>query len=136
MATVDDYAIPQDVKLTQTHEFIRTDEDRARIGISHHAAEQLGDVVYVELPEIGQLIELGDTFGSIESVKAASDLYMPVTGEVVAVNTQLGSEPELINDDCYGDGWMIEVLVSKPEELNGLMGPKQYLKFLEESASG
>lgn len=134
MAT-EDYAIPADVKLSETHEFIRTYEDRARIGISHYAAEQLGDVVYVELPDIGQMIEKGETFGSVESVKAASDLYIPVTGEVVAINTQLNSEPELINDDCYGDGWMIEVVVAKPEELDSLMDPKQYLKFVEESGA-
>jgi glycine cleavage system H protein len=133
MATVDDYSIPSDIKLCQTHEYLKPDEDRARIGISHYAAEQLGDVVYVELPEIGQVIEQGETFGSIESVKAASDLYIPVTGEVVAINTQLSSEPELINDDCYGDGWMIEIAVAKPEEVQGLMTPQQYLKFLEES---
>lgn len=135
MATADDYSIPADTKLTETHEYIRTDEDRARVGISHFAAEQLGDVVYVELPEIGQVIEKGDTFGSIESVKAASDLYMPVSGEVVALNTQLTGEPELINDDCYGDGWMIEIAVSKPEEMSSLMDAKQYLKFVEESAA-
>jgi glycine cleavage system H protein len=135
MATVNDFSIPADTKLTETHEFIRADEDRARIGISHYAAEQLGDVVYVELPEIGQVIEKGETFGSIESVKAASDLYIPVTGEVVAVNTQLNSEPELINDDCYGDGWMIEITVSNPTEVESLMDAKQYLKFVEESAS-
>jgi glycine cleavage system H protein len=134
MAPAQDFSIPSDIKLCQTHEYIRADEDdRARVGISHYAAEQLGDVVYIELPELGQVIEAGETFGSIESVKAASDLYMPVTGEIVAVNTQLTSEPELINDDCYGDGWMIEIALSNKDELDSLMPPKQYVKFLEES---
>ena len=134
MAPAQDFSIPSDIKLCQTHEYIRADEDdRARVGISHYAAEQLGDVVYIELPELGQVIEAGETFGSIESVKAASDLYMPVTGEIVAVNTQLTSEPELINDDCYGDGWMIEIALSNKDELDSLMPPKHYVKFLEES---
>jgi glycine cleavage system H protein len=107
------------------------DEDRARVGISHFAAEQLGDIVYVELPELGQSLEKGESFGSIESVKAASDLYMPVSGEIVAVNTQIASEPELINDDCYNDGWLIEIVLTKSEELDGLLLPKDYLSFVE-----
>jgi glycine cleavage system H protein len=134
MATVDDYAIPTDIKLTETHEYIRADEDRARVGISHFAAEQLGDVVYIDLPELGTVLEKGETFGSIESVKAASDLYMPVTGEIVAVNTQVASEPQLVNDDCYGDGWLIEIVVSKPDELNGLMSSKEYATFVAENS--
>jgi glycine cleavage system H protein len=112
-------SIPAEARISETHEYILT--------------EQLGDIVYVELPEVGQVLDKGDTFGSIESVKAASDLYMPVSGEIIAVNTQLSSEMELINDDPYGDGWIIEVTLSKPEELDGLMESKQYVKFLEEA---
>ncbi len=128
----DSHIIPDNVKLTETHEYLRIDDDdRARVGISHFAAEQLGDIVFIELPEVGQRIEKGDTFGSIESVKAASDLYMPVSAEVVAVNTQLTEEPELINDNSYGDGWMIEISLTNPEEVNELMTPLQYSQIAQ-----
>ncbi|MBY0450501.1 MAG: glycine cleavage system protein GcvH [Cyanobacteria bacterium] len=128
----DSHIIPDNVKLTETHEYLRIDDDdRARVGISHFAAEQLGDIVFIELPEVGQRIEKGDTFGSIESVKAASDLYMPVSAEVVAVNTQLTEEPELINDNSYGDGWMIEISLSNPDEVNELMTPAQYSQIAQ-----
>lgn len=135
MAKPSDFDIPPGTLFTESHEYVLWDEgeDRARVGISHFAAEQLGDVVYVELPEIGESLEQGDTFGTIESVKAASDLYIPVSAEVLAVNTQLASEPELVNDNCYGDGWMIEVLLKNPDQLKTLMTAEQYLTFLEES---
>ncbi|MBX2860478.1 MAG: glycine cleavage system protein GcvH [Vampirovibrio sp.] len=135
MATVDTAVIPSDVKLIETHEYILPDEDRARIGISHFAAEQLGDIVYVDLPELGQELDKGETFGSIESVKAASDLYLPVGGKIMAVNTRLEDEPDLVNDDPYGDGWIIEISVAKPEEMQTLMAPADYTKFVEESDS-
>ncbi|MBK8190411.1 MAG: glycine cleavage system protein GcvH [Vampirovibrionales bacterium] len=127
--------IPEEARLIETHEYVLVfdEEDRARVGISHYAAEALGDVVYVELPEIGQTLAKGDSLGSIESVKAASDLYMPVSGEVVAVNSQLEDEPNLVNDDCYGDGWMLEIKLDRAEEIQALMTPEQYMKFLEES---
>lgn len=124
-------SIPPDIKLAETHEYIKSDEDRALIGISHYAAEQLGDIVFVELPELGQVIEKGETFGSIESVKAASDLYMPITGEVIGINTQLADEPNLVNDNPYGDGWMIEIAVTKPTEIDTLLSPDDYAKFIE-----
>ncbi len=127
--------IPEEARLLETHEYIIVEDDRARVGISHYAAEALGDVVFVELPDNGEEFEKGDTFGSIESVKAASDLYIPVSGEIVAINTALQEEPDLVNDDCYGDGWMIEVKLSKPDEVEELMTPEQYLKFLEEQES-
>ena len=127
-----DFAIPDDVILAESHEYVRMmDDDRARIGITDYAASQLGDIVFVELPEIGQSFEQGESFGSVESVKAQSDLYMPVAGEVIAVNSQLSEEPEMVNDDPYSGGWMLEVLLSKPDELKKLMEPDQYLKFVE-----
>lgn len=137
MAKPEDFDIPPGTLFTETHEYVLWDEgeDRARIGISHFAAEQLGDVVYVELPEVGESFEQGDTFGTIESVKAASDLYMPVSGEVLSVNTQLASEPELVNDNCYGDGWMLEVLLKNPAQLGELLTAEKYLAFVEESAN-
>jgi glycine cleavage system H protein len=137
MAKPQDFDIPPGTLFTETHEYVLwdEDEDRARIGISHFAAEQLGDIVYVELPEIGETFEQGDSFGTIESVKAASDLYIPVSGEILAVNTQLASEPELVNDNCYGDGWMIEIVLKDIDQLKGLMSPEKYLAFVEESAN-
>ncbi len=137
MAKPEDFDIPAGTLFTETHEYVLWDEgeDRARVGISHYAAEQLGDVVFVEMPGIGESFEQGDSFGTIESVKAASDLYIPVAGEVLAVNTQLTSEPELVNDNCYGDGWMLEILLKDAEQLKGLMSAERYLAFLEESAN-
>lgn len=137
MAKPEDFDIPAGALFTETHEYVLWDEgeDRARVGISHFASEQLGDIVYVELPEIGESFEQSDTFGSVESVKASSDLYLPVSGEVFAVNTQLASEAELVNDNCYGDGWMVEVLLKDPSQLDALMSPAKYLAFVEESAN-
>lgn len=132
---VAEYTMPDDVLLAETHEYIRLmDDDRARVGITEFAAGQLGDIVFVELPEIGQSFEQGESFGSIESVKAQSDLYLPVSGEIIAVNTQIGEEPEMVNDDPYNGGWMCEILISKPDELKKLLEPNAYLKFIEESS--
>jgi glycine cleavage system H protein len=137
MAKPQDFDIPPGALFTETHEYLLWDEgeDRARVGISHFAAEQMGDVVFVELPDIGESFEQSDSFGTIESVKAASDLYLPVSGEILSVNTQLSSEPELVNDNCYGDGWMVEILLKNPDQMSGLMSPEKYLAFIEESAS-
>ncbi len=132
MAT--EYIMPDDVLLAETHEYVRMmDDDRARIGITEFAAAQLGDVVFVELPDIGQSFEQGESFGSIESVKAQSDLYLPVAGEVIAINSQLSEEPQMVNDDPYNGGWMLEVLLSNPDDLKKLKDGKAYLKFIEES---
>jgi glycine cleavage system H protein len=132
---VAEYTMPDDVLLAETHEYIRMmDDDRARVGITEYAAGQLGDIVFVELPDIGQSFEKGESFGSIESVKAQSDLYLPVSGEVIAVNTQISEEPEMVNDDPYNGGWMLEILLSKPEELKTLLEPNAYLKFIEEGS--
>ncbi len=128
------FTMPEDVLLAETHEYVRmTDDDRARVGITEFAAAQLGDIVFVELPEIGQSFEKGESFGSIESVKAQSDLYMPVTGEIIAINPQLGEEPEMVNDDAFNGGWMLEIAVAKPEELDTLLSPSAYTKFVEEA---
>ncbi|MCE3236053.1 MAG: gcvH [Vampirovibrio sp.] len=132
---VAEYTMPDDVLLAESHEYIRMmDDDRARVGITEYAASQLGDIVFVELPDIGQSFEQGESFGSIESVKAQSDLYLPVSGEIIAVNSQLSEEPEMVNDDPYNGGWMLEILLSNPEELKKLMEPNAYLKFIEESS--
>lgn len=132
MAT--EYIMPDDILLAETHEYIRTmDDDRVRVGITEYAASQLGDIVFVELPDIGQSFDQGESFGSIESVKAQSDLYLPVAGEIIAVNSQLSEEPQMVNDDPYNGGWMLEILLSNPDDVKKLMEPKAYLKFIEES---
>lgn len=132
MAT--EYIMPDDILLAETHEYIRTmDDDRVRVGISEYAASQLGDIVFVELPDIGQTFDQGESFGSIESVKAQSDLYLPVAGEIIAVNSQLSEEPQMVNDDPYSGGWMLEILLSNPDDIKKLMEPNAYLKFIGES---
>ena len=116
---------PKELKYTQDHEWIRLGEDTGQIGITDYAQEQLGDVVYVELPEVGRVLAQGEQFGSVESVKAVSDLYCPVSGEVVEVNGALETQPELVNKDPHGN-WMIVVRLSKPDELNSLIDADAY----------
>jgi glycine cleavage system H protein len=117
---------PTDLKYTAEHEWIRLDGSRGRIGITAFAQDQLGDVVYVELPAVGTAIRQMAVFGVIDSVKASSDLYAPVTGTVTAVNASLAANPELVNSDPYGEGWMIEVDLATPSELDGLMDSAAY----------
>jgi glycine cleavage system H protein len=120
--------IPKDLLYTRSHEWARIEEDIALVGISHFAQEQLGDITFVELPEVGALVEQGEEMGSIESVKAASELYSPVSGEVVAVNEDLATAPERINEDPYAEGWLIKVkLSSDPAEL---MTAGEYESFI------
>ena len=119
-------AYPTELKYTAEHEWIKVDGDRARIGISDFAQDQLGDVVYVELPKVGAKVTQFAVFGVIDSVKASSDLYSPVTGEVVAINEALNDSPELVNKEPYGDGWMIEVRLADPAELGKLMDSATY----------
>jgi glycine cleavage system H protein len=121
-------SVPEGLLYTKEHEWIRQEGDVVVVGITHHAQDQLGDVVYVELPEVGASIEEGDTFGTVESVKAVSDLYAPVTGEVVAINEVLEDAPEYVKTDAYGEGWMIKVKVSG--ETEGLMSPADYQALL------
>lgn len=129
-----EYIMPDDILLAETHEYVRTmDDDRVRVGITEYAAAQLGDIVFVELPDIGQSFDQNESFGSIESVKAQSDLYLPVAGEIIAVNSQLSEEPQMVNDDPYNGGWMLEILLSNPDDLKKLMDAKSYLKFIEEA---
>ena len=116
---------PTELKYTKDHEWIRLGEDTGQIGITDYAQEQLGDVVYVELPEVGRVLAQGEQFGSVESVKAVSDLYCPVSGEVVEVNGALETQPELVNKDPHGN-WMIVVRLSKPDELNSLIDADAY----------
>ncbi|MFF3344756.1 glycine cleavage system protein GcvH [Streptomyces sp. NPDC002779] len=122
--------IPEDLKYTSEHEWVRTlSANKVRVGITEHAQKQLGDIVFVEFPAIDGQVVAGEAFGTLESVKAVSEVYMPVTGEVTARNDRLGEDPELINTDPYGDGWLIEVTLSTPST-DGLMTAKEYGAYL------
>lgn len=116
----------------RSHEWVRWDGDEIVCGITDYAQGSLSDVVYAELPEVGDVLETGDTFGIVESVKAASDLYMPVGGEISEVNEALEDAPELINQDPYGDGWMIRIVPSAPGEVDLLMTGEEYAAFVAE----
>jgi glycine cleavage system H protein len=122
--------LPEDLRYAEDHEWLRPSAAAARIGISDYAQDQLGDIVYVELPAVGRQLAKGEEFGTVESVKAVSSLYMPVGGEVTAVNAQLAEAPELVNSDPYGQGWMIEIRVADPAEVEALMDQAAYLKAL------
>jgi len=122
---------PQGLRYTRDHEWARADGKEVVIGVTDFAQDQLGDVVYVELPAVGASVASGDPFGSIEAVKAVADLNSPVTGKVVAVNEALADDPGLINRSCYGDGWMIRVQPASLSELDGLMDTAAYRKMVE-----
>ena len=123
--------LDQNAKYQDSHEWARQEGDLIVCGISDHAQESLSDVVYVEFPEIGDSFSQGDTFGVVESVKAASDLYIPLGGEIVEVNEALEDEPELVNSDPYGAGWMIKFKPSNPGEWDSLLSPDDYQKIAE-----
>jgi glycine cleavage system H protein len=118
-------------KYQDTHEWARQEGDLIVCGITDHAQDSLSDVVYVELPEVGAVMEQGDIFGVVESVKAASDLYIPMSGEIVDVNDKLEDEPELVNEDAYGQGWMIKFKPSEPSQWDGLLTGEGYQKAVE-----
>ena len=122
--------IPEGLHYTKEHEWIKVEGERGRVGITHFAQSQLGDVVFVELPKVGRRLRQMETFGVVESVKAVSDLYCPLTGEVLEVNSVLESKPEQINADPYGQGWMIVVKIANPKELGNLMGAEKYKAYL------
>ncbi|MCD6273459.1 MAG: glycine cleavage system protein GcvH [Deltaproteobacteria bacterium] len=131
MKDIDELNIPDHIKYGDTHEWAELKGDMVKIGISDYAQDQLGDIVFVELPEVGTSFSRGDEFGTVESVKAVSELYMPVGGEVSAVNAALGDAPELVNNDPYNAGWMIEIKLINKEELTDLMDKTAYLKMLK-----
>lgn len=122
---------PEELKYTEEHEWVLIEDDIATIGITDFAQEQLGDVVFVELPDVGDELEAGKTFGVVESVKAVSDVYAPISGEVVEINDELPEEPELINNSPYEDGWMVKIRLSNPEEVDELMDASVYQDRLE-----
>ncbi len=119
-------------KYAKTHEWVEVEDGKGRIGITDFAQKELGDVVFVELPEIGDEVKKGESFGTIESVKAASDLYAPVSGKVVEVNNAVVDKPQIVNEDPEGKGWMIVVEMSDPSELDDLMTEEEYKESIEE----
>ncbi|GAA5078238.1 glycine cleavage system protein GcvH [Lysobacter panacisoli] len=125
--------IPGDLKFMKSHEWARVDGDgKVTVGISDHAQGLLGDLVYVELPNVGERVEAGNACAVVESVKAASDVYSPVSGKVVAVNSALTDKPETINEDAYGEGWIFTVEIDDADQLNELLAPDDYSELLEE----
>jgi glycine cleavage system H protein len=122
---------PGDRRYTKDHEWIKVKDDRGAVGITDYAQKQLGDVVFLELPEVGRNIKANETFGTVESVKAVSELYCPVSGEVVEVNTALAAKPERINEDPHGEAWMIVLRIQNPAEVDGLLDAAGYQAFVE-----
>lgn len=124
--------IPAELKYSKDHEWVKVEGDRVTIGITDFAQESLGDIVFVELPSVGDTVEAEETFGVVESVKTASDLYAPVSGEVVEVNDEPVDSPEAVNQDPYGKGWMIVLEISDPSQLDNLMSADEYKAMVEE----
>ncbi|NLM96718.1 MAG: glycine cleavage system protein GcvH [Halanaerobiaceae bacterium] len=124
--------LPKDLFYTENHEWLAVDGDEATIGITEYAQEEMGDVVFVELPEVGEEFEQFDSFGVVESVKAVADVYIPVGGKVIAINEELFDQPELINEEPYDGGWLIKIKITDEDELESLMNHEEYERFLEE----
>ena len=122
--------VPDNLRYTKDHEWIRVDGDVATVGITDHAQQELGDIVFVELPKVGAQLEQSASFGSVESVKAVSDIYSPVAGEVAEINGALADAPEKVNADPYGDGWIMKLRVRDAGQLAGLMSASQYTEYV------
>jgi glycine cleavage system H protein len=122
--------LPADRKYTQEHEWIMVDAGNGTVGVTEFAAHELGDIVFVELPSVGSTFRQGDTVGTIESVKAVADLYLPVSGEIVAVNDAVAASPELLNSDPFGQGWLVKVKLAQPAELDALLDAAAYGELL------
>ncbi|MDH5715676.1 MAG: glycine cleavage system protein GcvH [Candidatus Aminicenantes bacterium] len=125
---------PEDCLYTKEHEWIKVKGNIGVIGITDYAQESLGDIVFIDLPEVGEKYDAGDPFGTVESVKAVSDIYTPVTGEVVEVNERLKEGPEKLNEDPYGEAWLIKIKVASPQELDGLLKAEEYAEYIKEEA--
>ena len=131
MKEISELNLPDDMRYTEDHEWARLEGESVRIGISDYAQDQLGDIVFVELPQVGDTYEKGKEFGTVESVKAVAELYMPIGGEVLATNTVLEDSPDLLNENPYNDGWMIEIKPSDPTEFDELMAKDAYIEMLK-----
>ena len=134
MKSIDELNLPEDCRYTQDHEWARVDGDKVRLGISDYAQDQLGDIVFLELPQVGDVFKKGEVLGTVESVKAVSELYMPVGGEVIAVNSTLEDSPQLVNKRPYEEGWMVDVKPIDPTEMDALLTRQAYLEMLGKGA--
>lgn len=131
MKEIEELNLPEDVRYTQDHEWARLENGEIRVGIDDYAQDQLGEVVYVELPQVGEPFEKGAEFGTVESVKAVAELYMPVGGEILAVNDALADSPELVNSSPYADGWMLKIKPADPGDWDALMSREEYIESLK-----
>ncbi|WP_300458258.1 glycine cleavage system protein GcvH [Desulfobacula sp.] len=131
MKEMKDLNLPDDVKYTKDHEWAKLSGDIVTIGINDYAQDQLGEIVFVELPEVGDEFDQGDEFGSVESVKAVSEIYLPIAGEIVEINAALEDAPELVNDSCYDTGWLIKLTPSDISQMDTLMDKTAYLDMLK-----
>jgi glycine cleavage system H protein len=131
MKEINELVLPEGLRYTQDHEWAETTEEGIRCGISDYAQNQLGDIVFVELPQVGDTLGKGEEFGTVESVKAVAELYMPVGGEIIAVNTELEDSPQLVNQNPYGKGWMVVIKPGHPGELESLMPQETYKQTIE-----
>ena len=132
MKEIDELKFSDDLHYSEDHEWVSVEGDTAKIGISDYAQDQLGDIVFVELPNVGDSFQKGDEFGTVESVKAVSELYMPISGEVTAINNALEDSPELVNTQPFDDGWMVAVKITDASELDALMSKDDYYKMIKE----
>jgi glycine cleavage system H protein len=128
-----DETYPQELKYFSEHDWVRVEGDEAVFGITWFAQDALGEIVYADLPSTGESVQAGSTYGELESVKAVSEIYAPLSGEVVDANARLEDEPQVVNEDPYGEGWLIRVRLSAPDELDGLMDADAYKAFLDEA---
>lgn len=135
MKEINELDLPDNLRYTENHVWALLDGEKVRVGITDYAQDQLGDIVFIDLPQVGDSFEKGKEFGAVESVKAMNDLYMPVSGEILAVNPELENSPEIVNQSPYSDGWMIEIKPDDPGEVDSLMKRDGYLKVLEEIAA-
>ncbi len=131
MKEIADLNLPGDVKYTKDHEWAQKTDGNVKMGIDDYAQDQLGEIVFVEMPEVGDKLVQGDELGSVESVKAVAEVYAPVSGEVTAVNEALEDSPELVNESCYEEGWIVEIKPDDPAQLDNLMDKKAYLEMLK-----
>ena len=126
-----DYKFPNDLKYTVTHEWIRIEGEEAIIGITEFAQGELGDIVFIEIETKGEILEKGEIFGAIEAVKTVSDLFMPVSGDIIKINDKLEEKPDMVNKDPYGEGWLIKVKIDDVEQVNNLLDAESYKKMIE-----
>jgi glycine cleavage system H protein len=127
---------PQDLHYTKQHEWVRLSDDIGTVGITDHAQNELGDIVYVDLPPVGKKVEQGKVMGSVESVKAVSDIYSPVSGEIIEINDALATAPEKLNESPHVDGWLVKIRLSAPAEIQGILSAADYEKYVAEEETG